>query len=301
MVKNFAKGLLIAALAAAGAYFLFIYMPQVFVGELYPSPYIISTNFIQVRWYGLLIAAAILISYFWSLETAKKSGLDANKFETLIFYLVLGGLIGARIGFVVQNFSYYMTNPQMIYSVWTGGLSIHGALIGGILAGFIATRKMKINFSKYLCIALPFVMFSGAIGRFGNFFNQEIIGKPTNFFAKMYVWAENRPTGYETSDFFHPVFLYESLLLISFFCFYFFFLKKRFSDRFGIAYTLIAYSAARIVVEPFRIDYKPLFAKMDLAQLVSIAILILGLVFYFMEVKNAPRGTKTGAISARNR
>jgi len=295
VVKNFIRGLLIALLVTTGGYFLFIYMPQIFSGELFPNPYVINLSFIKIRWYGLLIAAAILVSYFWSLETAKKSGLDTNKFESLIFYLVLGGLIGARIGFVIQNLSYYMANPQMIYTVWSGGLSIHGALIAGILTGFIAAKKLKIDFGAYLNIASPFVLLSGTIGRFGNFFNQEIIGKPTNFFAKMYVWVQNRPKGYETVDFYHPVFLYESLLLFGLFCVYFFYIRKKMFDRFGISYTLIAYSVARIIVEPFRIDYKPIFAKLDLAQLVSIAILFLGLFFYFREVKNA-RKTKARTV-----
>jgi phosphatidylglycerol:prolipoprotein diacylglycerol transferase len=295
VVKNFARGLLIALIVAGGGYFLFIYMPQVFSGELFPNPYVIDLSFIKIRWYGLLIATAILVSYFWSLETARKSGLDTNKFESLIFYLVLGGLVGARIGFVIQNISYYMANPQMIYTVWSGGLSIHGALIAGVLTGFVATKKLKINFGAYLNIASPFVLLSGAIGRLGNFFNQEIIGKPTDYFAKMYVWTQNRPDGYETVDFYHPVFLYESLLLVGLFCLYFFYIRKKLSDRFGIAYTLVTYSVARIIVEPFRIDYKPIFIKLDLAQLVSVAILILGLFFYFREVKNA-RKTKTRTI-----
>jgi phosphatidylglycerol:prolipoprotein diacylglycerol transferase len=129
------------------------------------------------------------------------------------------------------------------------------------------------------------VLISGAIGRFGNFFNQEIIGRPTDFFAKMYIFDGYRPAGYEQYNFFHPVFLYESLLLAAFFCLYIFVFKRKFGEKFAIAYTLIAYSLSRIAVEPFRIDYKPLFAKLDLAQLVSIGIIAIGIAFYVWERK----------------
>jgi len=286
VVRNFVKGILIAGLVAALAYFFVIYMPKAFAGDVVINPIALHLGILELRWYGILIAGAVLFSYVICLKLAAQKGLSSEKMESLIFFVVLGGLLGARAGFIVQNISEHTSDPSNMIAIYNGGLSIHGGLLGGIIAGLLAGKKMKIDLFKYMSIVAPFVLLSGAIGRFGNFFNQEIIGRPTNFFMKMYVAPSYRPIGFEDVNFFHPVFLYESILLLGLFCLYFFVLRKKMQDNFAISYTLVAYSVARIVVEPFRIDYKPIFLKLDLAQVVSIVVILLGIIFYFWEMRS---------------
>ncbi|MCX6809611.1 MAG: prolipoprotein diacylglyceryl transferase [Candidatus Berkelbacteria bacterium] len=282
-IRKFLKIIISLSVGIILFYFFVFVVPQAFRGKINLSPFILEFGIIKIRWYGFLIAFAILISYFISrknfLKIHKNKGDDFDGAFLIIFIL---GLFGARIGFILQNIPYYSKNIIEIFKIWDGGLSIHGALIAGIIALFIAQKKYKINLFDFANSIAPQVLLSGAIGRFGNFFNQEIIGKPTdNVFWKMFIQPENRPIGFESSSFYHPVFLYESILLLLAYGVYLLLIKK-FRNYLAFAYTLISYSVIRIIVEFWRIDYKPIFWKLDLAQLVSSAIIIITILFAFV-------------------
>jgi len=282
-IKKFIKiSISLTAIIILFYFFVFI-MPQAFQGNITLSPFVFKLGLIKIRWYGFLIACAILISYFISkqnfLKIHKNRGDD---FDGAFLTVLLLGLFGARVGFVLQNIPYYSKNILEIFMIWDGGLSIHGALIGGIIAFFIAQKKYKINLFDFANSIAPQVLLSGAIGRCGNFFNQEIIGKPTTSISwKMFISPENRPNGFENYSFFHPVFLYESILLITAYIIYLLFLKN-YKDNFAFIYTLISYSLIRIIVEFCRIDYKPIFWKFDLAQIVSLGILIISFIIFWV-------------------
>jgi len=241
-----------------------------------PDPYFIQTAYLSIRWYGLLIAFAILLSYYLSLRAAKKEGVEETKFDTVFLVTIISGIVGARLGFVLQNASYYTKHFGKILSFWDGGLSIHGAIILGVIALYIIVTKYRLGFVRFANIVAPYLLLSGAIGRWGNYFNQEIIGKPTDSFAKMFVSQGARPIGFEKFNYFHPVFFYESLLLLIAFTLYFVFAK--FLKKSALSYTLITYSTARIVVEFWRIDYKPIFLFFDLAQWVSFGIILVTII-----------------------
>lgn len=236
------------------------------------SPYIIHTNFLSLRWYGFLIGLAILISYYLSLREIKKEKIDEGKFDSIFLVTVLAGILGARLGFVIQDTGYFISHPKEIFAFWDGGLSIHGAIILGTAALIISTNVLKIGFFRLANIISPYLLLSGAIGRWGNYFNKEIIGKPTEGLLKIFIPEQLRPKGYSEFSHFHPVFLYESVLLFSAFIAFLFF-KKRIK-KFAISYTLITYSLIRIIVEFWRIDYKPIVSYFDLAQIVSFGIII---------------------------
>jgi phosphatidylglycerol:prolipoprotein diacylglycerol transferase len=236
------------------------------------SPYIIHTEFISLRWYGFLIGLAVLISYYLALREIKKEKIDEGKFDSIFLITVLSGIIGARLGFVMQGTSFFFSNPKEIFAFWDGGLSIHGAIILGSTALIITSKIYKINFFRLANIISPYLLLSGAIGRWGNYFNREIIGKPTEGFLKMFIPEQSRPSGYLQFSHFHPVFLYESILLFSAFILFIIFKNKL--KKYAIAYTLVTYSLIRIIVEFWRIDYKPICWHLDLAQLVSFGIII---------------------------
>ena len=240
------------------------------------SEFLFQSSSISVRWYGFLIALGVLSAYFISLNEVKKSKISESKFDSIFLLTLLFGIIGARLGFVVQNTSYFGHHLIDIVKIWDGGLSIHGALILGVIALLVSTRKAGISFVKIANIIAPNVLLAGAIGRWGNFFNQEIIGKPTNFILKLYIDPIHRPIGFENISNYHPVFLYESVLLIIAFIIYRI-LKNRIGERAWI-YTLIVYSLIRIIVEFWRIDYKPFFIGLDLAQIVSSVIILVTIV-----------------------
>jgi len=287
MLKNPMLSSLVKVLAFVFLALLFlVFLPKVFSGERELNPIIASIGPLSLRWYGVLIALGAFIAYLIVDWESKRKKISQGQMESIVLWVLVSGLIGARIGFAVQNLSYFREFPQEFFKFYHGGLSIHGALIGGIIALGICARKYRLPFIKIANIISPPVLLAIAVGRWGNFFNQEIIGKPASIPWKMFVSITNRPDGYESNSFFHPVFLYESIALIIVFSIYWKFLRNR---NIGLTYTLCSYCLVRIVVEFWRIDYRPLFLKLDLAQIVSFAIILLTLVIYYLGRKYATK------------
>jgi len=243
------------------------------------SELLFQSSLITVRWYGFLIALGVLLAYYFSLREVRLLKISESKFDSVFLLTLFFGIVGARIGFVVQNTTYFSSHIIEMFRIWDGGLSIHGALILGAITLFVSARNLKINIIKVANVIAPNVMLAAAIGRWGNFFNQEIVGKPTDSALKLFIDPAKRPVGFEDVANYHPVFLYESiLLLIGFIIFRIF--KNRL-EGFALAYTLIIYSSIRIIIEFWRIDYKPILIGLDLAQIVSCGIIVITLVFYF--------------------
>lgn len=289
--KKFITTVLTASVVVVLVLFFASYMPRAFSGTIFINPIFFTFGKITIRWYGLILALAVLIAYLISEKRLVGNNISKSHAENILLLTVIAGLVGARIGFVIQNTNYYAKHLAEIFELWQGGLSIQGALIAGAIALVILAKRYKVGFIVLSGSIAPQTLIGGAIGRFGNFFNEEIIGRPASNKLpwKMYVSTHNRPDGYSDNTFFHPVFLYESVLLA---LAYFLFLKLRkyFGDRFGFAYTLVIYSLIRIIVEFWRIDYKPILWKFDLAQIVGFIILIIGVVLYLRQRR---RNTKT--------
>jgi len=280
------KALFVPIMFAFALYLLFGLLPAVFSGNTQLNPVFVTVGGLQIKWYGLLIACGILLAYLMSSKELKKDGFSESTSDSLILITVLSGVIGARLGFVLQSTQYYFSTAHYmeIFKIWDGGLSIHGALIVGALAIYIFCKSSKLNILTAANDIAPSVFLAGAIGRWGNFFNYEIIGKPTNIIWKMFVPAADRPIGFEAYSYFHPVFLYESLLLALALIIYLVFKKSL--KQYAFAYTLVFYSLARIIVEFWRIDYKPIFSFLDFAQLISLFIIVLGVGIYFYQKKH---------------
>jgi phosphatidylglycerol:prolipoprotein diacylglycerol transferase len=262
------KNIFIILLVFFIVFFILFFIP----GKIILSPVIIDLGILKIKWYGALIATSIYLSYLLISKRYNKIFIKDN-FDYIFLITLVSGLIGARIGYAIQNLDYFATNPFDFFKIYQGGLSIHGGILGGMLGLWITAKKTKLSFISLANIISPEVLLSIAIGRFGNFFNREIIGQPTNGIIKMFVEPQYRPAGLEDISYYHPVFLYESVLLL---ILYFYITRN--TERIkknGLLYLLIGYSAVRIVVEFFRIDYKPIFLIFDLAQLVSLAIILI--------------------------
>lgn len=261
------------------SYLLILYLRRCFTGEIIPNPIPFTIFGIEFRWYGLIITFGLALAYYFSRQEALKNKISEDKFEIIFFTIIVFGLIGARIGFVIQNTGFFAHNIGQIFQLWQGGMSIHGGIITGIIAAFFATRKHKINFLNFANLVAPYLFLASAIGRFGNFFNSEIIGRPTNLPWKMLVASDFRPSEFANSQYFHPVFLYESILLFLSFIVYQK-IKAKAGVQLGFAYTLIVYNSIRVFVEFFRVDWHPLLLRLDLAQLVSLGLIIIGFMIY---------------------
>jgi len=279
-MKKFFRGILIIGIPVLIAYLFLVFLPQAFAGESIPSPVAFNVLGLTVRWYGLIIASAIVICYFVASKWFSKIDIKTEKSDGAILAIAVLGLIGARAAYVLQNLHYFGAHLNEVYQIWGGGLSIHGAIIGGLIGVLVGAKIYKIKFLELANIVAPQVLLGAAIGRWGNFFNEEIVGRPTNVRWKMYVLEENRPTQFAGSAFFHPVFLYESLLLFLAFGAYLL-IRRKFGNGFGLIYTLIGYSVVRFIVQFWRYDHKAILLGLDLAQWVSIGLIIIGLILLF--------------------
>lgn len=197
----------IAILALALVYFVFI---PTFAGTLNINPQI-SVGPFAVRLYGLTMALGILVGYFVARKFSWRYGISKTEIDDIAFWITIVGLIGARVYYVAFEWSYFSSNLSEIYKIWHGGLSIYGAIIAGLLYIYFTSRRKAYSFYQLLDLVALSMPLAQAVGRFGNFFNQEAFGLSTNLPWKMYVSTVNRPSGYVDHEYFHPTFLYEAI------------------------------------------------------------------------------------------
>jgi phosphatidylglycerol:prolipoprotein diacylglycerol transferase len=180
---------------------------------------------------------------------------------------------------VAFNLDYYSQSPGKIFALWEGGLAIHGGVLGGILVGGIYAWRRRLPLRQYLDVAAPSLALGQAIGRWGNFFNEEAFGRPTELPWKLYISPPHRPLPLAQSEFFHPTFLYESAWDLVVFGLLAFMLRDRLERAPGalfLAYIGL-YSLGRLFTEALRTD--PLMlGSLRVAQLVSLLCMALALV-----------------------
>lgn len=176
-----------------------------------PGPLVFQLGPIALRWYGLLIALAVLVGLALATRLARARGIDPALVADLLPLLVLGAVIGARTYYVLLEWRQYSGDWLGALAIWRGGIAIHGALIGGMLATVLFCRWRRQRFWPLLDVLVPAVALGQAIGRWGNFFNSEAFGLPTDLPWKLQIPIANRPPAFLGELYFHPTFLYESL------------------------------------------------------------------------------------------
>ncbi len=209
-----------------------------------------------IRWYGVLMATAIVVALWLAHREARKEGLPADDFISVAQWSILAGLVGARLYEVVFNWDYYGQYPSKIIAVWEGGLAIHGGLIVGPIVGIWLAHRWHVPVLRGLDIAAPSVAIGQAIGRWGNFFNEEAFGRPTNLPWKLYISLPHRPPGFAQFDFFHPAFLYESVWDLAVFLVLIGWLRPKLHERPGALFFCYVglYSIGRFAIEALRLD-----------------------------------------------
>ena len=261
---------------------------------------------IVIRWYGLIITAAVLTGYAVAYKRVQKRGQDPDHLVNILIYGLISAVIGARLYYVLFNLSDYLKHPAEIPAVWHGGLAIHGGLIGGLLAGYIYTRRHRLDFWYWADLIAPSIILGQAIGRWGNYFNQEAFGAPTRLPWGIFIEPMKRPPELMRYSHFHPTFLYESLWNLAGFALLLY-LARRQTDRpaawppgsIFLAYA-IYYSVGRGLIEGLRTD-SLMLGPVRVAQLASIVIIIAcsTVLFLWRQAgrKNVPDGDrKAGKI-----
>jgi len=179
---------------------------------------------IMIRFYALIILAGALAAAWLATQEAKRRGKDPEMVWDMLPWLLIGGIIGARLWHVLTPSSsnaamglttqYYFQHPLEILKIWKGGLGIFGGIIGGAIALAIYCRAQKQNFFEWTDIIAPGLLIAQAIGRWGNFVNQEVYGPPSDLPWAIYIDPAHRLPGFEAVERYHPLFLYESLLTL---------------------------------------------------------------------------------------
>lgn len=244
---------------------------------------------IHIRWYSIILMIAVIFAYLIICKEAKKKTAKDDLIINTLFYGLLFGILGARIYFVLFNMNYYINNPLEIFMIWNGGLAIHGGILFGLLFLIIYSKKNNINLLLLLDLIIPGLIIAQAIGRWGNFFNQEAYGRVVSlsFLKKLYLPNFIIQNMYIDGHYREPTFLYES-----FFSFLGFIvivlLRKNNNLKVGqlTGLYLIWYGIERLIIETFRSD-SLMFSNIKIAQLISIIFIISGVFLYIKNRKRA--------------
>ena len=235
----------------------------------HPNPIAFSIGNIDIRWYGILIAGAMLLGVLIACRRSASFGIkEDDTLDTIIWMLPIG-VIGARVYYVLFNLDMYHSLAQAV-NIRNGGLAIHGGLIFGIATIVIVCRRRKISPLNMLDMLMPIVALGQAIGRWGNFFNGEAHGGPTDLPWAILVDGEKV----------HPTFLYESIWCLLLFIFLSWFSKnKRSFNGQILAMYGILYSIERCAVEALRTD-SLMIGPFKQAQVLSVAVIIVCIALY---------------------
>lgn len=275
-----------------------------FLHNFDPQPLLFSFGFLKVYWYGVFIVLGMSVGLLVVLFLTKRYKIDRDYILDLCFYLLIFGFLGARIYDVFLEWSYYSNHLVDIFKVWQGGLAIHGGILAGILVIYffvrrrpvlgLSTRDGFLFISSLLVVGLAI---GQTIGRWGNYFNQELFGRPSNSPWSIFINPANRPMEYMNNSWFHPTFLYESLgcfiIFIVLFCLHWYFFKKKSYNTprylLIVSLYLILYSILRFFLEFVRIDFAPIVLGWRWPQIMSLLLILVTIGFnfwFYKKVKN---------------
>ena len=182
-----------------------------------PDPVLIQIGPVSIYWYGVLIVTGAVLAAYIASRLSSKNGHDPELAWNLLLIALLTGVIGARLYHVVSSWDYYRVNPSEIFGLQMRGFGIYGAVVGGLVGVWAFTRYHKLRFLEWIDYCSPGLLLAQAIGRWGNFFNSELFGPPTDLPWGVYIPPANRvapnlPADYINYEYFHPTFFYESAL-----------------------------------------------------------------------------------------
>lgn len=252
------------------------------------DPVALSLGPIQIHWYGVIIGVGIALALFLAMREGERRGLHKDIFPDLMLWAIPIAIISARIYYVAFEWDYYSQNPGDIIKIWNGGIAIHGALIGSVITAIVFSRKRNISFWKLADIAAPSIIIGQAIGRWGNFINQEAHGGEVtrSFLEGLFLPEFIINQMYIDGTYYHPTFLYESIWnLLGFILLM---LLRRVNLRQGEIFLsyVIWYSIGRFFVEGMRTDSLMLTESLRIAQTISIALIVLAVaLFVYRRVK----------------
>lgn len=252
-----------------------------------PNPVLVRIGPIAIHWYGVLIVAGAMLAAHIASKLSSRNGHDPEISWNLLLACLVSGVIGARIYHVISAWEYYRAHLNEIFGLQMSGFGIYGAVIGGTIGLWLFTKFSKLRFLEWADYAAPGLLLAQAIGRWGNFFNQELYGPPTKLPWGIYIPPENRLAGFEAFDYFHPTFLYESVLDFGGFLVLLYLARRWHKGRlYGDIFFLycLIYPVIRFFIEFLRPDAWKI-GDVPTAQWVSLAAIALSTTVLFVRHK----------------
>jgi phosphatidylglycerol---prolipoprotein diacylglyceryl transferase len=265
------------------------------------DPRLIQLGPLSLRWYGVLIASGAFVATYLAAAEAKRKGRNPEHVWNMLFFAFFLGLVGARLYHVVDKWAYYSQNLVAIVAFWNGGLTglgIYGGLVGGILGILVYTRWHKLDFLFWLDCIAPGMLLAQALGRWGNFFNQEAYGYPTTLPWGIHIDPQFRLPAFQAFDRFHPTFFYEftwdalaALVLI--------YVARRYRAKLlngdlTLMY-FIAYPVGRFWVESLRADSWTLDG-FKMAQMIALTIVLVASTVLIERHRRVPKAINTAGV-----
>lgn len=247
---------------------------------------------LEIHAYGLMIALGVIVAARWSDRRWQSRAGGAGVVSSLAVWAVPAGVIGARLYHVVTDYELYTHHVWRAFAIWDGGLGIPGGIVGGVAAGVVVAKRRGLSTRLLLDVVAPALPLAQSIGRWGNWFNQELFGRPSTQPWAVRIDPAHRPDGFEAFATFQPTFLYESvwnlalvgaLLLV----------ERRHRLRpgrlFGVY--IAGYAVGRFLVERLRIDYAHTVAGLRVNEWTSLIAFVVSVVFVATGIDRQPEVT----------
>ncbi|MDQ1475797.1 MAG: hypothetical protein QOE62_1026 [Actinomycetota bacterium] len=248
-----------------------------------PSPKhgILHIGPLPLHAYGLMLALGVLVATQVAEKRWTRTGRSSKEFGAIVVPVVIAGVVGARVYHLFTGYSWSDGGIVGIFEIWKGGLSIWGAVGGGLIAVLVLARRRHLDTLALMDAIAPGVVLAQAIGRWGNYFNQELFGRPTKLPWGLEIDLAHRPPGFTKYATFHPTFLYESLWCLLVFA-TIVFVERRFTLKRGQTFALYVamYTFGRIWFEALRIDDATRIFGVRFNLLVSIVLSVFGAVWF---------------------
>lgn len=228
---------------------------------------------VQLRAYGIAIAVGVVVAVRLAQRRWTARGGNAEDVSGLAVWSVIAGLVGARLYHVLTDYHRFQGRWLHVFALWEGGLGIPGGLLAGVIGGVVLARRRGLPAGRLLDVVAPAIPVAQAIGRLGNWFNQELFGRPTNLPWGVRIDLAHRPTGYAYIATYHPTFLYEALWNLALAALLVLYERRRPGGRPGSLFALYVggYGLGRLWVEALRIDPASRIAGLRVNIWVSIA------------------------------
>lgn len=250
------------------------------------NPVALHIGFINIRWYGVIIASGLVLGTLMAGFIAKQLRENPEHAWNIVTYGAVFAIICARLYYVAFTWDVYSNHPEDIIAIWKGGLAIHGGILGGIVFLLIYAHLNKLNKLLWLDIAVFGMIIGQSIGRWGNFINQEAFGGPNpDGIFKLFVSQIYRPVEYSSEMYFHPTFFYESMWdigVLGIMIFIFFKYRDKLKAGTFLAIYGILYPAGRFWIEGLRTDSLMLTPYIKQAQVFSAALVVISIIMLIL-------------------